>query len=642
MTKGLLRTAMLNGIVGPELTVPGAGHQGCAWSRSLAHRLALLVQGELVNGEVKMLLEYVNPLPRSVARGQKYELLDGDWRFELDSEDRGLKEKWYRQHAFSMSARWPGSLEAHLAAGQVSAASWQDSIVAWYERAFVVPEEWGDTAVQLTFGACGYESRVWLNGHALHTVNGEEVHRGGYTSFSYELPAQCLLPVNRLTVRIAHSLDGEIPRGKQESRVYERGGIWYQTISGPVRSVWIEPVERNRLRSRVAVRSELDARRLEVDLTFRIQDPGLYRVRLAVSDPITGGLIKQADFMLPLPAGDKRQWLPLTLAGARLWSPAAPNLYHLKVQLLSPDGAVSEIETRFGLRHIETRGGLIYLNGEPIYLDGILYQPGVSTFEEMRRHMVAMKEVGCNLVRVHIAGIDPRIYELADEMGLLLWVEVPSPHISSQQSRANHWAELKRMLNITGAHPSIVIWSLYNEDWGVQDIATNPEVRAHVARLYEYMRLNVPQVLVVDNDGWNHVSQAGRLQSDLLTAHIYTTEVEKWVHRLDYFAAGQNQGVTVEPIVIGDPFFYEGQVPLVVSEWGGFGFSLYGGPRENGEKAERIRAFKSELRRRGIAGDVYTQATPIEEEVNGLIDPQTGELLVPPGTLNSGQRTAKG
>lgn len=48
-------------------------------------------------------------------------------------------------------------------------------------------------------------------------------------------------------------MDADIPRGKQESIVYKRGDIWYQTYSGAVRSVWLETVERNRLRSRVGV-----------------------------------------------------------------------------------------------------------------------------------------------------------------------------------------------------------------------------------------------------------------------------------------------------------------------------------------------------------------------------------------------------
>jgi beta-galactosidase/beta-glucuronidase len=86
--------------------------------------------------------------------------------------------------------------------------------------------------------------------------------------------------------------------------------------------------------------------------------------------------------------------------------------------------------------------------------------------------MLAMKELGCNLVRIHIAGVDPRIYNLADKMGMLLWVEVPSPHSSNHQSRINHREELLRMLALIGTHPSVVIWSLYNEDWGAQDIAT--------------------------------------------------------------------------------------------------------------------------------------------------------------------------
>ncbi len=78
------------------------------------------------------------------------------------------------------------------------------------------------------------------------------------------------------------------------------------------------------------------------------------------------------------------------------------------------------------------------------------------------------------------------------------------------------------MLLHIGSHPSVVIWSLYNEDWGAQDIATSEETRRYIAQAYDYMRLNHPQVLVVDNDGWNHVSRRGRLKSDLLTAHVYT------------------------------------------------------------------------------------------------------------------------
>jgi len=76
-------------------------------------------------------------------------------------------------------------------------------------------------------------------------------------------------------------------------------------------------------------------------------------------------------------------------------------------------------------------------------------------------------------------------------------------------------------------------------------------------------------------------------------------------------------------------------VPLVVSGWGGFGFANYGGPADSENRSERIRQFNQELHSRAIGSDVYTQATNIEDERNGLIDPQTGKLSVPAGLLRS-------
>lgn len=86
-----------------------------------------------------------------------------------------------------------------------------------------------------------------------------------------------------------------------------------------------------------------------------------------------------------------------------------------------------------------------------------MYQPNIATYQEIRRHMYAMKELGCNLVRIHIAGVDLRIYTLADKIGLLIWVEVPRPHAFNKNSRINHRNELLRMLVLMESHPSIII-----------------------------------------------------------------------------------------------------------------------------------------------------------------------------------------
>jgi beta-galactosidase/beta-glucuronidase len=602
-------------------------------------------QHDLVN----VIADKNNPLPRSILRREDFVLLDGDWRFTLDVENQGLQEEWFVQHNYILTANFPGSIESYFAAVQdvkeeSDLYATSDDVIAWYERDFTVPEEWNslDKLTQLTFGACGYETRVWLNGTLLKTIEGEEAHLGEYNSFSYELPTELLQPVNRLTIRVVDTIDADIPRGKQASRVYKQGGIWYQTISGAVRSVWIEPVGRNRLRSRLGVISSLRDHLVEFDLTTRVHDAGLYRLRLTVTPhKKNGGADGQfpvtTEFELPLEVGERIQRVPLELPNAEFWSPDSPNLYHLLAELIAPDGLVAGIETHFGLRKIEARGRRIYLNNKQCYLDGILYQPGISTFEEIRRHFRAMKKLGCNLVRVHIAGIDPRMYDLADEIGLMLWVEIPSPHTSNQTSRDNHWAELQRMLVFIASHPSIVILSLYNEDWGAEDITTNVETRRYISNTFDYLRLNYPQLLVVDNDGWNHVSQNGRLSSHLLTAHIYTPSPSGWISALDRLAAGETHGVTAEPLIAGDAYFYRGQTPLVISEWGGFGFSNYGGPNETEAEARYrlIKLFKDDMRARSIAGDVYTQATSIEDEVNGIIDPKTGELLVPAGLLGS-------
>jgi hypothetical protein len=191
------------------------------------------------------------------------------------------------------------------------------------------------------------------------------------------------------------------------------------------------------------------------------------------------------------------------------------------------------------------------------------------------------------------------------------------------------------MLSLIETHPSIIIWSLYNEDWGAQDIATSEETRSYIVDMYHYMQINHPQFLVVDNDGWQHISLEGRLKSGLLTAHLYTPDADRWRQVLDDLVSGKTEGVAAFPLTVGDPFFYRKQVPLIVSEWGGFGFSDYGGPKDADEQAAQIALYKKELRRRPIAGDVYTQATNIEDERNGLIETETGKLRVPAGLLHS-------
>ena len=297
----------------------------------------------------------VDALPRAVLRPTAYLLLDGEWNFALDSEDRGLTERWFLGRHYEETATWPGSVEEHMRLDHKEKSGKTDTVIVWYERDFPLPV-WEDDSpksmIQLTFGACGYETRVWLNGFPIRTIENESVHRGEYFSFTYELDRTILRPVNRLTVRISDSLSADIPRGKQESHIYKRGGIWYQTYSGPVRSVWLESIERNRLRSRIGVESVIEDRLVCFNLTVHIHDPGNYHIALEVypRSQRTGPPLASDTFDIPLEPGEKQQGLVLHIPDANLWSVESPNLYTLVAKLIDSEGYTAVIESNFGLR----------------------------------------------------------------------------------------------------------------------------------------------------------------------------------------------------------------------------------------------------------------------------------------------------
>jgi hypothetical protein len=74
--------------------------------------------------------EFVNPLPRAVLRSNSFILLDGEWKFSIDNDDRGLQEGWHLGYRYELTANWPGSIEEHMSHGGKD--RWRDRIIAWY------------------------------------------------------------------------------------------------------------------------------------------------------------------------------------------------------------------------------------------------------------------------------------------------------------------------------------------------------------------------------------------------------------------------------------------------------------------------------------------------------------------------------
>ena len=173
--------------------------------------------------------------------------------------------------------------------------------------------------------------------------------------------------------------------------------------------------------------------------------------------------------------------LRLPINAPRLWSPADPHLYEVTVTLESADGTDRVVATT-GLRRVETDGDQILLNGERLYVRGVLdqgYWPrtGITApdDEAFVTDLEAARAAGFNLVRKHLKLEDPRFLHHADRLGMLVWAEPASTGIFTPEAVARFEAQIEPMVRRDGNHPSIVIWGLYNEEWGLDwDVPGDP------------------------------------------------------------------------------------------------------------------------------------------------------------------------
>jgi beta-glucuronidase len=155
-------------------------------------------------------------------------------------------------------------------------------------------------------------------------------------------------------------------------------------------------------------------------------------------------------------------------ASLSLWSPESPKLY--RVTLSSGDDTVSE---RIGFRSIETRGPDILLNGVPVFLRGISIHEeapmrGGRAFseEDARQLLTWAKELGCNFVRLAHYPHNEHMTRMADEMGLMVWSEVPVYWTILWDNTAtfeNARRQLGEMIARDRNRASIVLWSVANE-----------------------------------------------------------------------------------------------------------------------------------------------------------------------------------
>lgn len=161
-----------------------------------------------------------------------------------------------------------------------------------------------------------------------------------------------------------------------------------------------------------------------------------------------------------------------TLPSPVLWAPAHPNLYSCSVMLSSEHGR-SEAKERFGIRHAEfVENGPFALNGERLLIRGTQRHMDHANYaaaepdDLIRTEMRLMKEMGANFVRLGHYQQTRLVLDLCDELGLLVWEEAPwcRSGIGSEAWQKNTLGMLENMIDQHFNHPSVILWSLGNED----------------------------------------------------------------------------------------------------------------------------------------------------------------------------------
>jgi beta-galactosidase/beta-glucuronidase len=546
--------------------------------------------------------------------------LNGEWEFAFDDENKGRELGWHFGLNLDQRIVVPFPYQSELSG--INDKSVHENV--WYARSFEIPAAWRGQNVLLHFGAVDYRTIVW--------INGKEVghNQGGHVPFQFNITPYLTHETNRLTLRVEDRQNPRQPRGKQSTTARPHD-IDYYCTTGIWQTVWLERVPPVRIEE---IKINSSARDSLVEINVLLHAPAA-RWRLE-AEALDGGAIV-ARTSEEICAATAR--LKLEIADAKLWSPASPHLYDLRIRLFEGDNLLDEVTSYTGLRDVELRAGRIWLNGNPVYLAMVLdqgYWPesylAAPSDDALRADVEWIKRFGFNGVRKHQKIEDPRWLYWCDLLGLLVWEEMPNAREWSSQAEERLAAEWKRAVQRDYNHPCIISWVPVNESMGFPKLRQHhPGQFAFIERMVAMTRQLDAQRPVIDNDGWEHTDI-----TDICAIHDYTPTAALLRERYQEAAGG---GALPAHVWIGNkPLFvlgarYRGQ-PIVLSEVGGFLmippdvppekrdmlYRFYGSVETAEDLLTKYRDLMEGIRSLSfVAGFCYTQLTDIEQEINGLL-----------------------
>ena len=391
-----------------------------------------------------------------------------------------------------------------------------ETSVGWYRKTFTVPAEDYGKHLWLQFDGIFRDARVWVNGFYL----GHEP--SGYATQVYDISEYLNYGgENIVCVRADATLE--------EGWFYEGAGIY--------RHVWLNKADKLHVApfgtfvySEFAVpyslRGEagpdLSVASLHIETT--VQNMGSatasYSLRHTLIDAagnVAGTCESEGGLIL---AKDSHKTLGvMAVENPHLWSCEDPYLYKVMTEVYADGNLIDTYETTTGIRHIEfdnDRGFL--LNGEVVKLKGVnMHQDhaGVGSgipdaLQEWR--LMQLKKFGCNAYRSSHNPMTPALLDICDRLGILVIEENRLTGINKE-----HTELLGRMIRRDRNHPSIILWSVGNEEWGLEwnefgtRIAESMREYCHrfdPTRLMTVASSSGPHILIpADVAGYNYIIQ---------------------------------------------------------------------------------------------------------------------------------------
>ncbi|WP_124980230.1 glycoside hydrolase family 2 protein [Nonlabens xiamenensis] len=380
--------------------------------------------------------------------------INQDWKYlenPAETPDKALEHDYWQ--SIDLPHTWNAIDATDLDPGYRRSAS-------WYKKDLEIDQVIEDMVYQLYFEGANIVSEVYLNGNK---VGG---HIGGYIGFEVDITDAVQSGSNELMVRVDNSYMPEvIPSQKSDFFIF--GGI--------TRDVWLINLPTNHI-DRVKISTpEVNAQmaQLVADVQVSEKVEGL-KAKAVLTDPEGKEVATtEADVV------DGKASLSFArIEDPQLWDTTNPNLYTLTTHLVKDGSTLDQTEEQVGFRWFEFKDhGAFYLNGKRLLLRGTHRHEehaGVGaamTNEQHRADMEMIKGMGTNFVRLAHYPQDPEIYKACNELGLIVWDELPwcRGGIGNETWKENTTQMLKEIIDQNYNHPSIVFWSLGNEIYWLPD-----------------------------------------------------------------------------------------------------------------------------------------------------------------------------